>query len=52
LQGYGRRKKETDAKKILFKSLYGIKPGTFEKMLPILQRDTMPYMEKAANRQN
>jgi hypothetical protein len=34
-----RKKKATDAKKILFKRLYGIKPGTFEKMLSVLQKE-------------
>ena len=31
-------KKEEDAKAVLFKRLYGVKPGTFEKMLSILQK--------------
>ena len=33
----GRRKKAADAKAVLFKRLYGVKPDTFEKMLSILQ---------------
>ena len=33
----GRRKKAADAKSVLFKRLYGVKPDTFEKMLSILQ---------------
>jgi hypothetical protein len=35
----GRRKKAEDAEAVLFKRLYGVKPGTFEKMLSILQRE-------------
>jgi hypothetical protein len=34
----GRGKKATNAKDDLFKRLYGVKPGTFHKMLSILQR--------------
>jgi hypothetical protein len=34
----GRDTKAQEAKKILFKRLYGVKPGTFEKMRSILQR--------------
>ena len=33
----GRRKKASDAKAVLFKRLYGVKPDTFKKMLSILQ---------------
>jgi hypothetical protein len=33
-----RGKKASDAETVLFKRLYGVKPGTFEKMLLILQR--------------
>jgi hypothetical protein len=38
-----KRKKEADAKTVLFKRLYGVKPVTFDKMLSILQKeyDTM-----------
>jgi hypothetical protein len=32
-------KKTVDAAAILFKRLYGVKPGTFKKMLSILQRE-------------
>jgi hypothetical protein len=35
----GREKKAADAKAVLFKRLYGVKPVTFEKMLSILQRE-------------
>lgn len=35
----GRRKKAVDAKTVLFKRLYGVKPATFRKMLPILQKE-------------
>ncbi|MDR2483562.1 MAG: transposase family protein, partial [Treponema sp.] len=35
----GRRKKAAEAKAVLFKRLYGVKPGTFEKMRSILQRE-------------
>ncbi|MDR1904853.1 MAG: transposase family protein [Treponema sp.] len=35
----GRGKKAQDAKAVLFKRLYGVKPGTFHKMLLILQKD-------------
>jgi hypothetical protein len=35
----GRDTKAQDAKKILFKRLYGVKPDTFEKMRSILQRE-------------
>jgi hypothetical protein len=31
-----------DAKAVLFKRLYGVKPATFKRMLSILQRNTMP----------
>jgi hypothetical protein len=32
------RKKAEDARAVLFKRLYGVKPGTFEKMKEILQK--------------
>jgi hypothetical protein len=35
----GKEKEATDAKAVLFKRLYGVKPGTFEKMLSILQKE-------------
>jgi hypothetical protein len=35
----GRGKKAQDAKAVLFKRLYGVKPGTFQKMLSILQKE-------------
>jgi hypothetical protein len=35
----GRGKKAQDAKAVLFKRLYGITPGTFHKMLLILQKE-------------
>jgi hypothetical protein len=35
----GTRKQEADAKAVLFKRLYGVKPGTFHKMLSILQKE-------------
>jgi hypothetical protein len=35
----GRGKKAVDAKAVLFKRLYGIKPGTFQKMLLILKKE-------------
>jgi hypothetical protein len=35
----GRGRKATDAKDDLFNRLYGVKPGTFHKMLSILQRE-------------
>jgi hypothetical protein len=35
----GRGKKAADAKAVLFKRLYGEKPGTFEKMPSILQME-------------
>jgi hypothetical protein len=35
----GRGKKAQDAKEALFKRLYGVKPGTFHKMLSILQKE-------------
>jgi hypothetical protein len=35
----GRGKKAPDAKDVLFKRLYGVKPGTFHKMLSILQKE-------------
>jgi hypothetical protein len=34
----GRGKKAADAKAVLFKRLYGVKPATFEKMRSILQK--------------
>jgi hypothetical protein len=35
-----KKKKETaDAKAVLFKRLYEVKPGTFKKMLSILQKE-------------
>ena len=34
-----RKKKATNAKAVLFKRLYGIKPGTFKKILSILQKE-------------
>jgi hypothetical protein len=34
-----RGKKATNAKNILFKRLYGVKPGTFHKMLSTLHRE-------------
>ena len=39
----GRGKKAQDAKEVLFKRLYGVKPATFNEMLKILQKeyDTM-----------
>jgi hypothetical protein len=48
----GRGKKAADAKTVLFKRLYGVKPGTFEKILSILQREYGALHQKAANRQN
>ena len=35
----GRVKKVKDTKAVLFKRLYGVKPGTFSKMLSILQKE-------------
>jgi hypothetical protein len=35
----GRGKKAADAKAVLFKRLYGVKPDTFEKMLSVLQKE-------------
>ena len=35
----GKGKKTAEAETVLFKRLYGVKPGTFEKMLSILQRE-------------
>ncbi|MDR1955378.1 MAG: hypothetical protein LBQ30_00815 [Treponema sp.] len=35
----GKEKKAADAKAVLFKRLYGVKPGTFHKMLLILQKE-------------
>jgi hypothetical protein len=35
----GKEKEATDAKEELFKRLHGVKPGTFEKMLSILQKE-------------
>ena len=35
----GRGKKAQDAKAVLFKRLYGVKPGTFQKMRSILQKE-------------
>jgi hypothetical protein len=35
----GQGKKPTDAKEILFKRLYGVKPDTFHAMLLILQKE-------------
>jgi hypothetical protein len=32
-------KKAADAKAALFKRLYGVKPGTYKKMLSILQKE-------------
>jgi hypothetical protein len=32
----GTRKQAVDAKAVLFKRLYGVKPGTFDKMVSIL----------------
>jgi hypothetical protein len=34
----GRGKKASDARDVLFKRLYGVKPGTFYQMLSILQK--------------
>jgi hypothetical protein len=34
-----KKKEATDAKAVLFKRLYGVKPGTFKKMLSILQKE-------------
>jgi hypothetical protein len=35
----GRGRKAVDAKAVLFKRLYGVKPDTFHKMLSILQKE-------------
>src|SRR5215510_10929323 len=35
----GRGKKAQEAKEVLFKRLYGVKPDTFNKMLSILQKE-------------
>jgi len=35
----GKGKKEKDAKEVLFKRLYGVKPATFNQMLLILQKE-------------
>jgi hypothetical protein len=35
----GRAKKASNAKAVLFKRLYGVKPDTFHKMLSILQKE-------------
>jgi hypothetical protein len=38
-QGMGKREAAADAKAVLFKRLYGVKPDTFEKMKSILQKE-------------
>jgi hypothetical protein len=35
----GNEKKAVDTEAVLFKQLYGVKPGTFKKMLSILQKE-------------
>ena len=35
----GNEKKTGDAKTVLFKRLYGVKPDTFERMQSILQKE-------------
>ena len=35
----GREKKAQEAKEVLFKRLYGVKPSTFSKMVSILQKE-------------
>jgi hypothetical protein len=35
----GKGKEVADAKEVLFKRLYGVKPAPFEKMLSILQKE-------------
>jgi hypothetical protein len=42
----GRGKKAGDAKAVLFKRLYGVKPATFEKMVSILQREYAALHQK------
>jgi hypothetical protein len=39
MNGMGTRKQEADAKAVLFKPLYGVKPDTFDKMVSILQKE-------------
>jgi hypothetical protein len=41
-----KEKKAVDAKAVRFKQLFGVKPGTFEKMLSILQREYDALHEK------
>jgi hypothetical protein len=36
-----KKKEVADAKAVLFKWLYEVKPGTFKKMLSILKRNTI-----------
>jgi hypothetical protein len=36
---HGKGRKAQEAKKILFKRLYGVEPDTFERTRPILQRE-------------
>jgi hypothetical protein len=47
-----KEKEAADAKAVVFKRLYGIKPDTFEKTLSILQKNTMRCAKKAENHQN
>jgi hypothetical protein len=42
----GRGKKAADAKAVLFKRPHGVKPGTFGKMLSILQREYLALYQK------
>jgi hypothetical protein len=39
MNNLGTRKQEADAKAVLFKRLYGVKPDTFHKMVSILQKE-------------
>jgi hypothetical protein len=39
MNNMGTRKQEADAKAVLFKRLYGVKPDTFHKMVSILQKE-------------
>jgi hypothetical protein len=47
-----KEKEVADARTVLFKRLYGVKPATFEKMLSILQKEYNACTKKAAIPQN
>jgi hypothetical protein len=52
MNNMGTRKQEADAKAVLFKRLYGVKPDTFDKMVSILQKEFVALHKNGASLPN